>query len=348
MSKASTALKNPAPLSAKSAWSKGPPQSTTTPSSRSQSPAPNQLHQTHSRRSSTLGQAVPVKDGVSVSRGNVGAFKQGESYDIDMSIPGFNLMAFISGQAVTFGSIENTQTPISTTTTTSVVKPLEGVKSFGTVAVNIPSGHVNGKASISSRSSVMTSGASMSTTSTTASSTSSTTSLPTVATPAPPDPTSSKVNLDVRKLFQNPQGTANSSSTDTSSPAVRNTNLTQPPSHQSQPHPPSQLGPHQYPYPPNSIRQGQHGGSNGTPRSPSFSRPMANGTGPRPQGGQTGGPPATGLPSPRLGPHALNNQSSGLPPPQMAMPPTMPMWGPQTYYVSTCFVLFCKYLILCA
>jgi hypothetical protein len=33
--------------------------------------------QTHSRRSSTLGQAVPVKDSVSVSRGNVGAIKQG-------------------------------------------------------------------------------------------------------------------------------------------------------------------------------------------------------------------------------------------------------------------------------
>jgi hypothetical protein len=145
----------------------------------------------------------------------------------------------------------------------------------------------------------------------------------------------------MRELFQNPQGTTNSSSSDTSSPAARNTNLTQPSSH---PHPPSQLRPHQYPYPPNSIRQSQHSGLNGTPRSPSFSRPMANGTGPRPQGGQTGGPPATGLPSPRLGPHALNNQTSGLPPPQMAMPPTMPMWGPQTYYVSTYFILFASIL----
>jgi hypothetical protein len=92
MSKASTTLpKIPAPLPAKSAWSRGPPQSTTTPSSRSQSPPPsNQLHQTHSRRSSTLGQAVPVKDGFSVSRGNVGVFKQGESYGINSRIPGFN------------------------------------------------------------------------------------------------------------------------------------------------------------------------------------------------------------------------------------------------------------------
>ena len=237
---------------------------------------------------------------------------------------------------MTFGSIENTSAPLPSTTITPVVKQ-EGVKSFGTVAVNIPSGHVNGKASISSRSSVMTQGASLSTTSTTASSTTSstTTSLPAVATPSP-DPTSSKVNLDVRKLFQNPRGPTTSSSSDTPSPAARNTSLTQPSSsHHSQPHPPSQLGPHQYPFPPNSIRQGQHNGSNGTPRSPSFSRPMPNGTGPRPQGGQTGGPPATGLPSPRLGPHALNNQTTGLPPPQMSMQPTMPMWPP--YYVSYLF-----------
>jgi translation initiation factor 4G len=90
MSKASTTsvLKNPAPLPAKSAWAKGPPQSTTTPSPRSQSPAlSHQFHQTHSRRSSTLGQAIPVKEGVSVSRGNVGAIKQGESYGMALSIP---------------------------------------------------------------------------------------------------------------------------------------------------------------------------------------------------------------------------------------------------------------------
>ena len=60
---------------------------------------------------------------------------------------------------------------------------------------------------------------------------------------------------------------------------------------------------------------------------------MPNGTGAR---GQSGRPP-TGLPSPRLGPHAPNNQTSGLPPsPQMSMPPTMSMW-PQPYYVSPSF-----------
>ncbi len=34
--------------------------------------------------------------------------------------------------------------------------------------------------------------------------------------------------------------------------------------------------------PPNSILQSQHSGSNGTPRPPSFSQPIANGTGPHP------------------------------------------------------------------
>jgi len=236
-----SAPKIPASHPAKSALSRGHPQPTTTPSSRSQLPAlSTQSHQTHSRRSSTLGQAIPVKDGVSVSRGNLGAFKQGESYGIDLCISGFNLMYLISGQAVTFGSIENSSVPILSSTITPVIKP-EGVKSFGTVAVNLPSGYVSGKASISSRPLVVILGASLSMTPTTGSSTANSTiaSLPAVATPpAPLDPTSSKMNLDVRKLFQNPQGTTASSPLDTSSPAVRNTSLAQPSSsHHSQPHP---------------------------------------------------------------------------------------------------------------
>jgi hypothetical protein len=192
------------------------------------------------------GRAIPVKDGVSVSRGNLGAFKQGESYGIDLCISGFNLMYLISGQAVTLGSIENSSAPIPSSTVTPVVKP-EGVKSFRTVAVNLPSGYVSGKASISSRPSVVISGASLSMTPTTGSSTanSTTASRPAVATPpAPQDPTTSKVNLDVRKLFQNPQGTTASSPSDTSSPAVRNTSLAQPSSsHHSQPHPLHNLAP---------------------------------------------------------------------------------------------------------
>ena len=46
---------------------------------------------------------------------------------------------------------------------------------------------------------------------------------------------------------------------------------------------------------------------------------MLNGSGPCPQIGQTGGPPATGLPSLRLGPHGLINRLPGPPPSQMPM-----------------------------
>ena len=113
---------------------------------------------------------------------------------------------------------------------------------------------------------------------------------------------------------------------DTPSPAARNTILPlQPPaSHQPQPQPPSQLGYQSFPT--RSIRQSQHSGSNSTPRSPLFSRAVPNGTGPRPQGGQSAGTflfsmsndtdavhPVTGLSIPRLGPHAHNAQTSGLP-----------------------------------
>src|SRR6266581_4913656 len=73
-----TAPRNPIPLSTRSAWSKGPPQTATAPS-RSQSPAPSTpAQQTHSRRPSQL-QGVHVKDGVTVPRNNVGVVKQGLS-----------------------------------------------------------------------------------------------------------------------------------------------------------------------------------------------------------------------------------------------------------------------------
>ena len=74
MSKSSVSVsKNPTPLPAKSAWSRGPP---TLPSPRSQSPAlpsDTPIHQTHSRRPSALGQAVPMP------RSNVGAVTPGQA-----------------------------------------------------------------------------------------------------------------------------------------------------------------------------------------------------------------------------------------------------------------------------
>ena len=83
MSKSSiaSAPKNPTPLPAKSAWARGPPQSSSTaPSPRSQSPAPSTpVLQSPSRRPSALGQGIPIKDGVSIPRNNVGAVKQGLS-----------------------------------------------------------------------------------------------------------------------------------------------------------------------------------------------------------------------------------------------------------------------------
>ncbi|KAF8633421.1 hypothetical protein AX17_004592 [Amanita inopinata Kibby_2008] len=130
MSRSSTnsTPKIPTQLPSKSAWLKGPPQTTSVPSPRSQSPAPSTpVHATHSRRPSTLGQGVPVKDGVSVPRNNVGAVKQ--------------------GSAVTFGSIDDVSAPISSSPVPAPPIKSEGVKSFGSV----PNTHVNGKASISSR-----------------------------------------------------------------------------------------------------------------------------------------------------------------------------------------------------
>ncbi|KAJ7111010.1 hypothetical protein C8R44DRAFT_742784 [Mycena epipterygia] len=109
ISKSSTATlpKIPTQLPPKSAWAKGPPQNTTAPSPRSQSLAPsNALHLTHSRHPSTLGQDVPIKDGVPR---NIGV-KQ--------------------------GSIDNDSAPISSSPATPAIKS-EGVKSFGSVPATI-------------------------------------------------------------------------------------------------------------------------------------------------------------------------------------------------------------------
>lgn len=83
MSKSSTAStpKISSQLSQKSAWAKGPPQTTSTaPSPRSQSPAPNAngpTAPTHSRRPSTLGQGVSFKDGVAGARSPTVSTKTG-------------------------------------------------------------------------------------------------------------------------------------------------------------------------------------------------------------------------------------------------------------------------------
>ncbi|KAH0588820.1 hypothetical protein H2248_004620 [Termitomyces sp. 'cryptogamus'] len=102
-------------LPPRSAWARGPPQST----SRAQSPAP-----AHSRRPST---GVPIKDGVSVSRGTVAAIKAGK-------------LCAPPAPSVSFGSIDDDAAPISSSPAAAPVLKAEGVTSFGSLAAAPPNG----------------------------------------------------------------------------------------------------------------------------------------------------------------------------------------------------------------
>lgn len=83
---ATSATKNVPQLPHKSAWSRGPPQSTSSASTpRSQSPAPNATPPTsasHSRRPSTLGSAsgVSYKEGVGAARSPTSTVKPGKLF----------------------------------------------------------------------------------------------------------------------------------------------------------------------------------------------------------------------------------------------------------------------------
>ncbi|TFY50116.1 hypothetical protein EVG20_g11711, partial [Dentipellis fragilis] len=287
MSKSSTASapKTSFPAAIQVCLARGPPQ--TASSSRSQSPAPSPVtanppsnaHASHSRRPSALGQGVAIKDGVSVPRA-VGSAK--------------------SSSAVTFGSIDDAQAPISSSPATApAVKPADGVKSFGSVAVQ------NG----ASNKAAFTRPASLSQNASNASSV-----------PSAPSPVPKIDKKDIMKMFQGPSVQAPPS--DTASPSTRTSSLPQPPH--------SASGQSSYGAPPFTPRgQGQNGN---VPRSPSFPRAMANGTsggvnvGSRPSagpGGPNGSMPA-GMSSPRLAPHPHPN-TAGMPP-----PPTPQMWPP--YY----------------
>ncbi|KAF8178669.1 hypothetical protein K438DRAFT_1681017 [Mycena galopus ATCC 62051] len=321
MSKSSTATlpKIPTQLPQKSAWAKGPPQNSTVPSPRSQSPAPqspvNAPHLTHSRRASALGQGVPIKDGVSIPRNNVGAVKQ--------------------GSAVTFGSIDDVSAPISSSPAATPAIKSEGVKSFGSVPATASSiGHVNGKASISKPATASTSASA------------STSSTPPPSTPAT---TPARIKMDVRMFFQSPSTPAPPSDPPSSSPSIRPSPLPQqqqpPPQNPSQP---SQLGAHSYTtfVPQNGIRppsqQNPGSGGSGGPRSPVYPRQqMANGNGPRPPNGPNGpGGPSSGMGSPRMSQHPGQPGMPPQMPPQMpsqmqpGMQPGMPpqMWPGQYYY----------------
>ncbi|KIJ15597.1 hypothetical protein PAXINDRAFT_169050 [Paxillus involutus ATCC 200175] len=328
MSKASTASgKTPTPLPSQSAWAKGPPQnssSSSAPSPRSQSPAPSHapspITASHSRRPSALGQGVPIKEGVSVPRSNVGSVRQ--------------------GSAVTFGSIDDVAAPLSSSPAATPVVKTESVKSFGSVPATT-SNHVNGKAlapASTAGSSKLPARPASSTTSSNVTSASTTPATTTATTSTTVKPALGKA--DIAKLFQGSSSSSQPSS-DTSSPSTRPSNL--PPHHQPsssgqhppQPPPQSQLGAHQYtPFVP-GMRQQQ--GSNG-PRSPAFSRPVPNGAGapPRPMGGP-GGPGGPPIPaSPRLAPHHSHQHPhqppAGVPPQQVPMQPMH--WSPYYYPVD--------------
>lgn len=242
---------------------------------------------------------------------------------------------------MTFGSIDDVSAPISSSPAAAPTLKSEGVKSFGSVPAeatpatqNGPTGHVNGKASISTRAPVIPPTASSSSTSTTA-----------LAAAAAATPT--KPKIDIKKMFQNPTS-APPTHSETPSPSMRSTALPSQASssHQSAPqHPPtSQLGSHSYtPFVPAGSRSSQSNGpNNGPPRSPQYSRQMPNGNGPR-QGGPNGG--HAGLSSPRLGPHPHPAQPSqmGPPPPmQPQMQPHMAQHMPMAwsgYYVRLSFFI---------
>ncbi|KAF8622721.1 hypothetical protein AX15_006812 [Amanita polypyramis BW_CC] len=283
-------------LSSKSAWSRGPPQTSSAPS-RTQSPAPTaQVQSSHSRRPSTLGQGVPVKDGVSVPRNNVGAVKQ--------------------GSAVTFGSIDDVSAPISSSPASAPPVKSEGAKTFGSV----PNTHLNGKASMASRPAA---GPSPSSSSTPA------VSVP-AATLAKP-----KMDMHKFFQNPSSQPSTSSTVTDASSPATRPSPLpSQSSSNQSnQQLPSSSTQPSFTPFVPNPRAQQQNTvpGSGPPPRSPAYPRQLTNGGGPRSQTGPSSGP-STGMPSPRLGTHP----PSGIPPPPpmqaQMQAPQMPVGWPGYYY----------------
>ncbi|KAI6007612.1 hypothetical protein F5J12DRAFT_82727 [Pisolithus orientalis] len=344
MSKGSTAsAKPPTPLSSQSAWARGPPQNanSSAPSTRSQPPAPSHVQSitaSHSRRPSALGQGIPVKEGVSVPRNNVGSVREGSSLN--------------------FGSIDDASAPVSSSPTATPVVRHESVKTFGSLPVttattsNIingrtpasgppagsskPSSRVSAIApSISSSTSATASPSSTMSATTPASAPNSTPSTSLAATPSSSMPsTSTKSSFNVAKLFQ-VNLPASQPSSDATSTSTRPYNL----SHQSSsatqhaPQQPVQAPPMStHPYPSYGQRMRPPRGASG-PGSPAFSRAVPNGCGPqsRPTPGP-GGPDGPSLPaSPKLAPptHSHPPSSEGVLPQQLPMQPVH--WSPYYY-----------------
>ncbi len=213
---------------------------------------------------------------------------------------------------MTFGSIDDAAAPISSSPASApAVKPADGVKSFGSVAVQ------NGvsdaaKSAVTSRPPPLSAAPSTS-------SSSSQPAPPSVATPSPVPKFDKK---SIAKLFQGPSTqSVPAPPHEVASPASRSTSLPSQ-SSQGQPYPTG--------FASGSLRQGQNGNPSAPPRSPVYSRPMANGqnggvgvSGGRPQagsGGPSAGPTPAAMPSPRLTSHAPPGPPSGLPPPPAMWP----------------------------
>ena len=222
---------------------------------------------------------------------------------------------------MTFGSIDDVSAPISSSP--AAVPP---TKSIGVKIVPVATGHVNGKPSKSSRTSLLPPTAPTST------------ATPSVLSAVTP-PVKSKI--DLKKMFQNPSSAPSSDPpSDTTSPSMRNVSLPtqqqQPHQGQSPPDPSPQLAQSFTPFvPSNTMRPPQSNDPNGgPPRSPQYPRQMSNGNGTRSQDGQNGGPPA-GLSSPRLASHNSQTSTMPQPPPSPQMQPqTQPQMQPMWYYVS--------------
>ncbi|KAH6913934.1 hypothetical protein BKA70DRAFT_1383662 [Coprinopsis sp. MPI-PUGE-AT-0042] len=295
MSKSSTTSTNKS-LPVKSAWSKGPPP-TSAPSPRSQSPAPpaqQQPQPTHSRRPSTLGQGVPLKDGVSIPR-NIGA------------------AAAKQGSAVTFGSIDDASAQISSSPAAAPPSIKDAiVKSFGTVPAAS-----NGKASVT-RPSVSTV------------SPGSSSPAPSPAAPGP----AKLDKRDIAKLFQSSPAPSAPSPADTQSPSVRNANLpaqNQPP---QTPSSSSQFTPHFTPFVPSRGPQPQNpsNGPNRSPvyprQMPNGTGPRPPGP---PNGGPSTGMPSPRLGPSHAAQQQGPPATPQGPPGQPHMPPQM-VWNGGYYY----------------
>ncbi|EJF56833.1 hypothetical protein DICSQDRAFT_174515 [Dichomitus squalens LYAD-421 SS1] len=260
MSKSSTAAAPKTSQSpSKSAWARGPPANTwTAPSPRSQSPAPSVTSSSappkHFRRPSTLGRGIAFKDGVGAARTPSNASR--------------------SGSSVTFGSIDDTNAPISSSPAAAPTIKSEGIKTLRSASA-ITNGKIHARTisfSTGTPSSGAAAAASTSSSSSTPPSTSSSTALSTSGSSYTPK----AAKFDVESLFLNKTSDALSTSSAVSASPSHRTTLLPQSSLNSQGQSPHQSPPSQMDAPYSNVRPQQNSvpiASPGAPRSPSLPPP---------------------------------------------------------------------------